>query len=77
MQKRQPKSSKNEMFVFGLHSISDDQPSDLLFQSGSSVVISIIVLVTLILSGGAVVMFHWVQYLHLGLTWLVVFVLLL
>ena len=23
-----PKSLKNEMFVFGLHSISDDQPSD-------------------------------------------------
>ena len=30
-QKRPPKSLKNEMFVFGLHSISDDQlsnPSD-------------------------------------------------
>ena len=25
--KRAPKSSKNEMFVFGLHSISDDWPS--------------------------------------------------
>ena len=29
MQKRPPKSSKNEVFIFGLHSISDDQPSDL------------------------------------------------
>ena len=27
--KRPPKSSKNEMVVFGLHSISDHQPSDL------------------------------------------------
>ena len=27
--KRPPKSSKNEMFIFGLHSTSDDQPSDL------------------------------------------------
>ena len=26
--KRPPKSSKTEMFVCGLHSISDDQPSD-------------------------------------------------
>ena len=26
--KRPPKSSKNEMFAFGLHSTSDDQPSD-------------------------------------------------
>ena len=29
MQKRPPKSSKNEMLGFGLHSTSDDQPSDL------------------------------------------------
>ena len=28
-QKRSPKSSKNKMFVFGLHSTSDDQPSNL------------------------------------------------
>ena len=28
-QKRPPKSSKNEMFIFGLHSISDDRPSNL------------------------------------------------
>ena len=28
-QKRPPKSSKNEMFIFGLHSTSDDWPSDL------------------------------------------------
>ena len=28
LEKRPPKSLKNEMFVFGLHSISDDQPSD-------------------------------------------------
>ena len=28
-QKRPPKSSKNKMFVFGLHSTSDDRPSDL------------------------------------------------
>ena len=28
-QKSSPKSSKNKMFIFGLHSISDDQPSDL------------------------------------------------
>ena len=28
-QKRPPKSSKNKMFIFGLHSTSDDQPSDL------------------------------------------------
>ena len=28
-QKRPPKSSKNQMFVFGLHSTSDDWPSDL------------------------------------------------
>ena len=27
--KRPPKSSKNEMLAFGLHSTSDDQPSDL------------------------------------------------
>ena len=27
-QKRPPKSSKNKMFIFGLHSTSDDQPSD-------------------------------------------------
>ena len=27
--KRPPKSSKNKMFIFGLHSTSDDQPSDL------------------------------------------------
>ena len=27
-QKRPPKSSKNQMFVFGLHSTSDDWPSD-------------------------------------------------
>ena len=27
-QKRPPKSLKNKMFVFGLHSTSDDQPSD-------------------------------------------------
>ena len=27
-QKRPPKSSKNKMFVFGLHSTSDDRPSD-------------------------------------------------
>ena len=26
--KRPPKSSKNEMLIFGLHSTSDDQPSD-------------------------------------------------
>ena len=26
--KSPPKSSKNEMFIFGLHSISDDRPSD-------------------------------------------------
>ena len=29
MQKRPPKSSKNEMLIFGLHSTSDDWPSDL------------------------------------------------
>ena len=29
MQKRPPKSSKNEMFIFGLHSTSDDWLSDL------------------------------------------------
>ena len=29
MQKRPPKSLKNEMFVFGLRSTSDDQPSNL------------------------------------------------
>ena len=28
MQKRPPKSSKNEMLVFGLRSTSDDQPSN-------------------------------------------------
>ena len=28
-QKRPPKSSKNQMFIFGLHSTSDDQLSDL------------------------------------------------
>ena len=28
-QKRPPKSSKNQMFVFGLHSTSDDRPNDL------------------------------------------------
>ena len=28
-QKRPPKSSKNEMFIFGLHSTSDDRRSDL------------------------------------------------
>ena len=28
-QKRPPKSSKNQMFVFGLRSTSDDRPSDL------------------------------------------------
>ena len=28
MQKKDPKSSKNEMLVFGLHSNSDDQPSN-------------------------------------------------
>ena len=28
-QKRPPKSSKNKMFVFGLHSTSDDRPSNL------------------------------------------------
>ena len=28
MQKRPPKSSKNEMLSFGLHSTSDDQPSN-------------------------------------------------
>ena len=28
-QKRPPKSSKNKMFIFGLRSTSDDQPSDL------------------------------------------------
>ena len=27
--KRPPKSSKNKMFIFGLHSTSDDRPSDL------------------------------------------------
>ena len=27
-QKRPPKSSKNKMFIFGLHSTSDDQPSN-------------------------------------------------
>ena len=27
--KKAPKSSKNEMLIFGLHSTSDDQPSDL------------------------------------------------
>ena len=27
-QKRPPKSSKNQMFVFGLHSTSDDRPND-------------------------------------------------
>ena len=27
--KRAPKSSKNKMFIFGLHSTSDDQPIDL------------------------------------------------
>ena len=27
--KKAPKSLKNEMFIFGLCSISDDQPSDL------------------------------------------------
>ena len=26
--KRPPKSSKNEMLIFGLHSTSDDQPRD-------------------------------------------------
>ena len=26
-QKRPPKSSKNKMFIFGLHSTSDDRPS--------------------------------------------------
>ena len=26
--KKAPRSSKNEMFVFGLHSVSDDEPSD-------------------------------------------------
>ena len=26
--KRPPKSLKNEIFIFGLHSISDDRPSD-------------------------------------------------
>ena len=29
LEKRPPKSLKNEMFIFGLHSISDDWPSDL------------------------------------------------
>ena len=29
MQKKPPKSSKNEMLIFGLHSTSDDRPSDL------------------------------------------------
>ena len=29
MEKRPPKSSKNEMLIFGLCSTSDDQPSDL------------------------------------------------
>ena len=29
MQKRPPKSSQNEMLSFGLHSTSDDQPSNL------------------------------------------------
>ena len=29
MQKRPPKSSKNEIFIFGLHSNSDDWPSNL------------------------------------------------
>ena len=28
-QKRPPKTSKNKMFIFGLHSTSDDWPSDL------------------------------------------------
>ena len=28
-QKRPPKSSKNQMFIFGLHSTSDYQPSNL------------------------------------------------
>ena len=28
-EKRPPKSSKNKMFIFGLHSTSDDQPSNL------------------------------------------------
>ena len=28
-QKSSPKSSKNKMFIFGLHSTSDDRPSDL------------------------------------------------
>ena len=28
-EKRPPKSSKNKMFIFGLHSTSDDWPSDL------------------------------------------------
>ena len=27
--KRPPKSLKNQMFIFGLHSTSDDRPSDL------------------------------------------------
>ena len=27
-QKRPPKSSKNKMFIFGLHSTPDDRPSD-------------------------------------------------
>ena len=29
MKKRPPKSSKNKMFIFGLHSTSDDRPSNL------------------------------------------------
>ena len=28
MQRKAPKSSKNEILIFGLHSTSDDQPSD-------------------------------------------------
>ena len=35
MQKRPPKSSKNEMLIFGLHSTSDDQLSDLSDESQS------------------------------------------
>ena len=34
MQKRPPKSSKNEMLIFGLHSISDDWLSDLSDKTG-------------------------------------------
>ena len=33
MQKRPPKSPKNEIFIFGLCSISDDQPSNLSVES--------------------------------------------